>query len=209
MRMHIRIDICIDMCMFMSMPVIIFKSYRENTYNFSRIRHIGLRLTWKDSLKDFQEAMMLQKYLTRENLEKLVEKMDDHIWFRMLICVLPGLIINRTALLLDLPDLIQAGTTIIIFIGFAIFVLWKKIREKMQSEDEDEENEDTESGLHHQMIESMKRIFRGNMNRVHSLIDEEYQIRGDGDYLKAIESAYRRVQRAAARHSRKRSRHAG
>lgn len=70
-----------------------------------------------------------------EKLQKLLARMDEKLWLRMLVCFLPGLVVGKLAGQYPGAVLGVAGTLLLV-LGVAIFTMWSRLR-KLGSDDED------------------------------------------------------------------------
>lgn len=76
-----------------------------------------------------------------EHFRKLLSKMDEKLWVRMLVCFLPGLVFGKLAGQFPGAVLGVLGTVSLI-IGAAVFTMWSRLRKIGVEEEDDEEDAD-------------------------------------------------------------------
>lgn len=147
--------------------------------------------------------MNIREHFTEDGLRRIAERMDNQTWFRMVVFVVPPLVVSRIINLLEIHPLIQTTSTLLVFGGFAAFLMWPKVRARIKAQREAEEEEallaenqaadGKRSHLYKEMMDRMSKMSSGDMNRVHQAIDYEFEMNADGDYGHAIETAFRRM----------------
>lgn len=78
-----------------------------------------------------------------KSMSEFLAMMDDHLWFRMLVCFLPPLIIVKLIGYFDNGLLLNKAPTAVLLIGVALYVFWERVRDWMTPAEADAE-EDTQ-----------------------------------------------------------------
>lgn len=76
-----------------------------------------------------------------KNMSEFLAMMDDHLWFRMLVCFLPPLIIVKLIGYFDNGLLLNKAPTAVLLIGVALYVFWERVRGLMTPGEDDAEQE--------------------------------------------------------------------
>lgn len=79
-----------------------------------------------------------------KNLVEFLSMMDERLWFRMIVCFLPGLVLLKLFGYSADGSLAGMLTAAVLIIGVAIYLLWGRIR-SISPEGEDEDGVEEES----------------------------------------------------------------
>jgi hypothetical protein len=63
-----------------------------------------------------------------KNISEFLAMMDDRLWFRMVVCFLPALVIVKLVGYIDGGSLVNKVSTGVLLIGVALYVFWGRIR---------------------------------------------------------------------------------
>jgi hypothetical protein len=72
-----------------------------------------------------------------KNLSEFITMMDERLWFRMVVCFLPPLIIVKLASYSDNVSLLNKTSTGVLVLGVALYVFWGRLRSWTAGEEND------------------------------------------------------------------------
>lgn len=72
-----------------------------------------------------------------KNISEFLAMMDDRLWFRMVVCFLPALVIVKLVGYIDGGSLVNKVSTGVLLIGVALYVFWGRIRDWSTPESND------------------------------------------------------------------------
>lgn len=76
-----------------------------------------------------------------KNMSEFLTMMDERLWFRMIVCFLPPLIIVKLAGYSDNVSLLNRTSTAVLLTGVALYVFWGRLRGWTAQEENDAEQE--------------------------------------------------------------------
>lgn len=81
------------------------------------------------------------KLSTPKNFSEFAQLVDQHMWLRMIVCFLPGLVIGKLANGSGAGSALGGASTVLLAVGVAVFLLWPRIRAKFAGDDELDEGD--------------------------------------------------------------------
>lgn len=75
------------------------------------------------------------------NFSEFFKMMDERHWFRMLVCMLPGLAAGKLAGTMPPGSALGMIATLILVAGVVIYVFWNRLRARFQPADEEVDEE--------------------------------------------------------------------
>jgi hypothetical protein len=82
-----------------------------------------------------------------KNISEFLAMMDDRLWFRMVVCFLPALVIVKLVGYIDGGSLVNKVSTGVLLIGVALYVFWGRIRGWSAPESEDASHDEGASDV--------------------------------------------------------------
>jgi len=142
-----------------------------------------------------------------KNLSEFLAMMDDRLWFRMVVCFLPALVIVKLVGYIDGDSLANKVSTAVLLIGVALYVFWGRIRGWPARESDDSTQEEVASDVQHSayaanadvpghVLVEMLAELRGLCHDVESesdrLVAMEIMVNSELSYAEATRSAIAR-----------------
>lgn len=83
-----------------------------------------------------------------KDFAEFITMMDERLWFRMIVCMLPGLVAAKLVSAADDSSFVNNVATAVLVIGVLVYVLWGRIRGISNREETDVEQQDAASDVH-------------------------------------------------------------
>ena len=77
-----------------------------------------------------------------KNFAEFLHMMDERLWFRMIVCMLPGLVAAKLVGFSDSGSFLSNIGTAVLIIGIALYAFWARIRGFSNVADAEVEHED-------------------------------------------------------------------
>lgn len=123
-----------------------------------------------------------------------MERMTKFNWFRLTVCLLPGLFIAKLGSKIEaLPFLPLAGS-ICLILGVGVYAFWGRIAEQyFGSEEDEEETEERNSATSPALsMSDLVALCDGNYEEATNLVSIENQLNADISFSAAVTAAYKR-----------------
>lgn len=151
-----------------------------------------------------------------DKAQKLIAAMDEKLWLRMLVLLLPGLVLGKLAGQFPGAILGVAGTVSLV-VGMAAFLLWPRLRSLLLGRAEIGEEADDDVLLEGQqgtepagveplagketakLMAELLELFGGSGAQMIDAIQMELDVNSRLSYAEAVEMAHRRKQIQSAR----------
>lgn len=72
-----------------------------------------------------------------KTMSEFLTMMDERLWFRMIVCFLPALVIVKLVGYIDGGSLANKASTGVLLVGVALYVFWGRLREWSTPVDDD------------------------------------------------------------------------
>jgi hypothetical protein len=82
-----------------------------------------------------------------KNMTEFLAMMDERLWFRMVVCFLPTLVIVKLVGYIDGGSLVNKVSTGVLLIGVALYVFWGRIRGWSGAENDDASQDNAASDV--------------------------------------------------------------
>lgn len=134
-----------------------------------------------------------------DKFSTFMERMTKFNWFRLTVCLLPGLFIAKLGSKMEGLPYLQLAGSICLIVGVGIYAFWGRIAEQYfgsEDEDEDEEDDATEekpsTTSPARSMSDLVTLCDGNYEEATNLVSIENQMNADISFSAAVTAAYQR-----------------
>lgn len=130
-----------------------------------------------------------------------MERMTNLNWFRLTVCLLPGLFLTKLGTKIESVPFLQLAGTICLILGVAVYAFWGRISQQYFGINDEDFTEENESSAPNTLnMSDLVKLCDGDYEEATNLVSIENQMNADISFSAAITAAYKRKSLALKTH---------